>query len=96
MVYKRALSSHNTVTVQPVAKQVYYVFTKYMHSLHCYLQGRESTGAPGQYWRTLEEVEAEGSRPFQGGAAPGPWVSPFTTSCVSHAKLHAMIASACH
>ena len=32
-------------------------------------------GTPGQYWRTLEEVEAEGSNPV-GRDAPSPWVHP--------------------
>ena len=30
-------------------------------------------GTPGQYWRTLEEVEAEGSNPVSRNA-PSPWV----------------------
>ncbi|KAL3153612.1 hypothetical protein ABBQ32_013217 [Trebouxia sp. C0010 RCD-2024] len=37
------------------------------------LQGRGASGTPGQYWRTLEEVEAEGSN-LVGRDAPSPWV----------------------
>ena len=33
-------------------------------------------GTPGQYWRTLEEVEAEGSNTVSRNA-PSPWVKPY-------------------
>ena len=42
-------------------------------------------GTPGQYWRTLEEVEAEGSNPV-GRDAPSPWV---------HLSLHAFPRMLC-
>jgi len=45
------------------------------------------TGTPG-YWRTLEEVEAEGSNPMSRNA-PSPWVSPFSP-CLSSCCLAAV------